>query len=179
MERGFRFTPESIRLAAALNDATEAWKANTSLDVGALAKAIGRTDAWLRKVLEAKLHLHADVLGELTRRTKDTRVVEELARQCGGFFCKLPPSAQAGGNLMELIRECSEVFSAASEALADGRVTREELLRYRREMSEAQAKMVEIDRQMEELLLAGPTRPGSMAEAERHPANVRTLRAGR
>jgi hypothetical protein len=175
MDRGFRFTKDGIEQAAILNRMADDWQKRTGLDLSALARAVGRNAAWLFKVLEAKLHMHSDVVPELTRRTGDTRLIEELARQCGGVYVPLPKAGKATDNLCELVRECGEAFASVGNALADGRVTADEYACCRREIREAIAKALEVDKQLEQMSYAPHARPATMAQAE--PANVHRIGA--
>lgn len=86
MGTGFRFGKDAVQIVSILNATADRWQRNTGMDLHNLSGVIGRTYDWLSKVLETKLHFHADAIGPLTKATGDTELIEAICRQCGGTF---------------------------------------------------------------------------------------------
>ena len=85
----------------------------------------------------AKLGL-ADAV-KITKRTRDLRILQAFAADCGQYVLPLP-DLEAGGDVTEHIIRCTKEFSdylqAFSASMADGRVTDNELARCQKELGE-------------------------------------------
>ena len=78
----------------------------------------------------------------LLRTVRSRAVMEELARQCGGYFIKPPkcqdhPFTTIVKHTAAIMKETADVVTAASETLSDGKVTPLEKKRLVREINEA------------------------------------------
>jgi hypothetical protein len=110
--------------------------------VEALAVRLGKNATTLRHEFSgagfAKLGLQTAV--DASVLSKDYRIVNAFAAECGGMFVLLPSSLGGEGMAMQrvavLAREFGEVVATVSEATADGEVSANELARVEREWAE-------------------------------------------
>lgn len=105
----------------------------------------------------AKLGLETAV--KITVLSKDYRILEAFAAQCGRMTLPLPELLRASGdNILqrqgEFLQEVSDVVRELGATLSDGAVTRNERDRFRREVGEliasAQGVLHEVERRYEE-----------------------------
>lgn len=91
----------------------------------------------LKRQGSAKLGL--DDACKMSALTGDLRILNAFAASCNALVVPMAPSegdADSFGQLSQLAREFADVVAAQSEALADGRVTYNELRKLEREWSE-------------------------------------------
>lgn len=110
--------------------------------VPALAQRMGMSQNTLAhkvSLTTATHHLSPSELVKLQAISGDARPLQAMAAQLG--FVALPVLPEGGGSSLEdltrVVREFSEMLSAASETVADGRVSMNELQRVEREAGEA------------------------------------------
>lgn len=110
--------------------------------VEALAARLGKNAITLRHELNgtgfAKLGLQTAV--DLSVLSKDHRIVNAFAAECGGMFVLLAESLGGDSAAMHrvavLAKEFGEVVATVTEAAADGEVSANELARVEREWAE-------------------------------------------
>lgn len=114
------------------------------LTVDRIAERMGVQAHRLRKTLSAYDDAHplnAAYVVALTHATRNLSLIRYFAEACG---CVLVPLPQVRPGHIDVIthagstaREFSDVLAEAGRALADGRVTRDEALTFRRQTDEA------------------------------------------
>lgn len=114
------------------------------LTVDRIAERMGVQPHRLRKTLSAydEAHpLNAALVVALTHATKNLSLVRYFAEACGCVLVELPKVNPANLDVLEqagsAAREFSDVLAEAGKALADGRVSRDEALAFRRQTDEA------------------------------------------
>jgi hypothetical protein len=86
----------------------------------------------------------------LTNRTKDTRAIASLARDCGGVFVPLPPVEALAGEerlfeaLSTAFEEVGQDAAVIRRALADGEISGDDLARCTREIDESIAALCRV-----------------------------------
>lgn len=114
------------------------------LTVDRIAERMGVQAHRLRKTLSAYDDAHplnaANVVA-LTHATRNLSLIRYFAEACGCVLVQLPKVSPANVDVLEhagsAAREFSDVLAEAGKALADGRVTRDEALAFRRQADEA------------------------------------------
>lgn len=114
----------------------------------ALAHRIGKNPTTLLQELRgtAGAKLGRDTAVKMTARSQDLRILHAFAAECGQMCMPLPEALGVEGNdismaLAATSREFADLCQAACAALADGRVTDNELHKIEREGGELVARL--------------------------------------
>jgi hypothetical protein len=122
-----------------------------------IGKAGGTLSHEVTSTGTAKLGLETAV--KITVLSKDYRILDAFAAQCGRMTLPLPELLrESGDNILqrqgEFLQEVSDVVRELGVTLSDGDVTRNERDRFRREVGEliasAQGVLHEVERRFEE-----------------------------
>ena len=114
--------------------------------VPALAPRVGMNANTLMNKVSLNNTTHHLTLREATtiqEVTKDTRIVSAMAAALGGVFISLRADTQhtTMEQVMHMAKEFGEVLAAVNDAVADGRVSHNEMLACERQAAELQAAL--------------------------------------
>lgn len=116
---------------------------HSALPLADIAEQISVNPGYLRTAAsqyDETHQLQARLIVPITRATGNFALLDYLERSVGRVAIRLPEADTGDGNLFEqgarLAKEMGDTFEAVRAALADGRVTAEELDRIAREMHE-------------------------------------------
>ena len=158
-------TPEVERLAAAIKADSKAAKA-AAVSVKKIAYELGKSDSWTYEMIRGMQPFPLKDFAIWVELTGGKHVAQWVADQ---VHCDLLPRNQdsdAETTILATMKEVTEAVYTASKALEDGKVTKEELAAYRKEMTEA----------IEHLRRLGSLLRGIHRQAEESPKRAATLR---
>lgn len=131
-------------------------KENKKIDY--IARELSTTQKRFYKALDPNQPEHplsVDRIIQLTRLTKDTRIVEKIAHEVGmiAIPCtKVEVTIQSIHNLVDISNiESSDVFREAKEDLADGNITNDEKSQILKEIKEAQTALFVLENSVENM----------------------------
>lgn len=122
MGEKIRHSKHGVEIVHVMNGMLSRWKRDRGFDLDALSGFLHRSAAWLYKVLECGLHMHAESIAPLTRATGDTALIDLICRECGGTFVAAPnvkPLSEA--DIRRVMSETHHVVDAYLGALENDR----------------------------------------------------------
>lgn len=138
---------------------------------GELPSLVGkRSDALARMSDGISEDMTLRIAKAVTAVQRDTRIVEQFARACGGVFVALDARATTDSDvqaaLLEAVRELGEDSGLIARALADGRITQAEADDICREVDETVAALLEVKARVRaKVVVSVPARPSMVRPA--------------
>lgn len=126
------------------------------MTVAQIAERMGIREGYLRQALSAydETHpLNAAKVVALTMATRNKSLVRYFAEATGGVYIELPKASAANVDVIEAAgkaaTEFGDVMAEAGKALADGRVSRDEAIAFRKQAYEAIETLVQFTELMD------------------------------